>query len=237
MEREKIFGWLHEAKSFREIGVLLGRSHSSISRDVKRNRNQNSGEYVPCVAQAKAKRLEKLQREKAPLKCPEIYLYVRRKLRMGWSPEVIAGCLSTDLPGNRIADETIYRYIYTTKKHPKEKLYDHLVLHRKKRMKKHGRKVINSRIPGRIGIADRPQVVALREEFGHGETDLMEGIRSDKPVAHVTVERKTRFVQLQLLQQKTAQLKTQAVSKNHQLLSFKTMTTDNGSENVKHPFL
>jgi IS30 family transposase len=90
-ERERIFGWLHEGKSFREIGILLGRTHTCISREVKRNRNQNTGEYLPCVAQAKADKREKLQREKAPLKEPEIFLYVRRKLRMHWSPETIAG--------------------------------------------------------------------------------------------------------------------------------------------------
>jgi len=66
-ERERIFGWLHEAKSLREIGVLLGRTHTSIIREVKRNCNQNSGEYVPCSVQKKVGKREKQQREKAPV--------------------------------------------------------------------------------------------------------------------------------------------------------------------------
>ena len=234
LEREMIFGWLHQSKSFREIGQLLSRSHTSISREVKRNRNQNSGEYLPCKAEAKAKKRERLQREKAPLKSTEIYLYVRRKLRMGWSPETIAGKLQLDKPGNKICIETIYQYIYNQKKHPKEKLYNHLVLHRKKRMKKHGRKVRKSTIPDRVGIENRPESVYLREDFGHGETDLMEGIRSDKPVVHVTIERKTRYVQLQLLARKTAKLKEKAVNDNYQKIPLKTMTTDNGTENLNH---
>lgn len=234
LEREQIFGWLHESKSSREIARLLNRDHSSIVREVNRNRNQNAGEYVPCVAQGKAEKREKLQREKAPLKHPEIFLYVRRKLRMGWSPEIIAGCLPLDLPGNKIDDETIYRYIYNSRKHPREQLFEHLVLHRKKRMKKQGRKVQSSRIPGRIGIEYRPEAVALREEFGHGETDLMEGIRSDKLVVHVTVERKTKYIQLQLLKNKTATAKSQAVLRDQQEVPLKTMTTDNGTENTNH---
>lgn len=234
LEREKIYLWIHKAKSFREIGELLGRSHTSIAREVKLNRNQNSGEYLACKAETKAKKREKLQREKAPLKNPEIFLYVRRKLRMGWSPETIAGKLPQEHPGNSICVETIYQYIYNQKKHPKEKLYENLVLHRKKRMKKQGRKVHKSKIPDRIGIENRPSEVFLRNEFGHGETDLMEGIRSDTPVVSVTVERKTRYVQLALLKNKTAQLKKEAVNKNQQKLQLKSMTTDNGLENTDH---
>jgi len=234
IERERIFGWLHEGKTYRDIGQFLDRPHTTISREVTRNRNQNTGEYLPCVAQAKADKRERLQREQAPLKGTEIFAYVRRKLRMGWSPETIAGRLPLDLPGKTIDDETIYRYIYTPAKHPNEKLFEHLVLHRKKRMKKHGRKVQSSRIPGRIGIEQRPQVVNLREEFGHGETDLMEGIRTDKPVVHVTVERKLRYTQLRLLKNKTASAKARVVRQDHKEIPLSTMTTDNGTENTDH---
>jgi transposase, IS30 family len=234
LEREKIFGWLHGAKSFREIGILLERTHTCISREVKKNRNQNTGEYLPCVAQEKADKREKLQRTKAPLKEPEIFLYVRQKLRMGWSPETIAGTLPLEYPGKHICVETIYQYIYKPRKHPKEKLFEHLVLHRKKRMKKHGRKVQSSHIPDRIGIEQRPKVIAERIEFGHGETDLMEGLRSDKPVVSVTIERTTRYVQLTLLPNKTAKEKTKAVNKNIKELELLTMTTDNGIENTNH---
>jgi IS30 family transposase len=153
---------------------------------------------------------------------------------MGWSPETIAGTLPLFHSGKHICVETIYQYIYKPGKHPKEKLFQYLVLHRKKRMKKHGRKVQSSRIPGRIGIEQRPETVDLREEFGHGETDLMEGIRSDKPVVSVTVERTTRYVQLTLLPNKTAKGKTKAVNQNIQEMKLATMTTDNGIENINH---
>ncbi len=234
LEREKIYGWLHAGKSCREISVLLGRHHSSISREIARNKNQRSGEYLPCKAQLKADTREINQREKAPLKSPEIFLYVRRKLRMGWSPETISGMLPIDHPGQSISIETIYGYIYNQKKHPKEKLFNHLVLHRKRRMKKHGRKVSSCRIPGRIGIEERPNKVLIREEYGHGETDLMEGIRTDEPVVSVTVERKTRYVQLTLLKNKTAVLKAKAIDEDQKKLKLETMTTDNGSENSSH---
>jgi len=234
VEREQIHGWLHEAKSLREIARLLDRDHSSIVREVNRNKNQNTGEYLPCVAQDKADKRERLQRQQAPLKETEVFVYVRRKLRMGWSPETIAGRLALDCPGKSIDDETIYRYIYSPLKHPHELLFNHLTLHRKKRMRKHGRKVQSSRIPGRIGIEQRPEVVKDRKQFGHGETDLMEGIRTDKPVLSVTVERKTKFTQLTLLPNKKAKNKTRAVNKDQKELHLLTMTTDNGTENTGH---
>ena len=234
LERERIFGWLHEGKSCREIAGLLDRSHTSISREIARNRNQRSGEYLACVAQGKADKREKLQREKAPLKEPFILLYVKRKLRMGWSPETIAGRLGVEHSGKHICVESIYQYVYNKRKHPHQDLTQHLVLHRKKRMKQYGRKVRRTHIPGKTGIEMRPAAIQMRTEFGHGETDLMEGIRSDKQVVSVTVERKTRYTQLQLLANKTALAKARSIRQTVTELPYQTMTTDNGCENTQH---
>lgn len=234
IEREYIYGWLCEGKSYRDIACLLGRHHTSISREITRNRHQHSGAYVPCRAQAKATKRAKKQRAKAPLKSPDIFLYVRHKLRLGWSPETIAGRLPLDLPGRKICIETIYQYVYASHKHPNEQFFEYLVNHRKKRMKRHGRKVHTSRIPGRIGIEERPVEIQARTTFGHGETDLMEGVRTDTPVVSVTVERTTRYVQLQLLPDKSAHAKQNAIAKDLLALPLKSLTTDNGKENVTH---
>ncbi len=233
-EREQIFALWGQHKSFREIGVLLGRDHTCISREVLRNRNQLSGEYLPCKAHDKSRKRLHDQRVRAPFKGPEVFLYVRQKLRSNWSPETIAGRLPLDIPGQSICTETIYRYVYDPSKHPHEKLYTQLTLHRKRRMKKYGRKVKQSRIPGRIGIEKRPKDALSRNVFGHFETDLMEGVRSDKPVVSVTTERKTRYVQLTLLPNKTAQQKTEAILHDGQQFPILTMTTDNGVENTNH---
>lgn len=96
--RERIFWWLCEGKSHREIARLLGRSHTSINREIARNKNQWSGEYLPCVAEKKAYNREVKQRRKAPFKEPFILLYVKQKLRMGWSPETISGRSQLEYP-------------------------------------------------------------------------------------------------------------------------------------------
>src|SRR3989344_6362462 len=120
-EREHLFSWHEQGISLREIGRRLGRSHTSLGKELKRNRvglGKRSTEYlifhyVPCKAQEKARKRGVKQRQKAPLKEPLIFLYVREHLRPPycWTPEQIAGRLSIDHPGNTIDDDTIYRYI------------------------------------------------------------------------------------------------------------------------------
>lgn len=233
-EREKLYSLREQNISFRDIGILLNRDHTSLSREVARNKNQNTGEYLPCKAQAKARKRTVKQREKASLKCPFIFLYVRQKLRLGWSPETISHRMSLDHPGFSIGTETIYRYIYKKKKHPKEKLFTLLKLHRKRRLKKDMRKVKRTLIPDRILIGLRPDTVFQRKEFGHVETDLMEGLRTDRQVVSVIVERKTRFLKLDLLPNKKASEKTDSVVSSLVNFPVKTITTDNGVENTNH---
>ena len=110
-ERERIYALKVSGLSFREIGLVLNRSHTTITREYQRNSKYFS-EYIPCKAQRRADREGAKQRMKAPLKDLDTFLYVRIKLRDGWSPEMIAGRLRLDIPGTTIHHETIYKYIY-----------------------------------------------------------------------------------------------------------------------------
>ena len=96
-------------------------------------------------------------------------------------------------PGYSIGLETIYRYIHNRKKSGLDHLWQYLVLHRKKRMKKNGRKVKSTKIEAMLPIETRPETANLRQEIGHWETDNMEGKRSDRTAVSVTVERVTRY--------------------------------------------
>src|ERR687894_165824 len=73
-------------------------------------------------------------RRGASLKNPFIFLYVRKHLADGWSPEQIAGRLSLDHPHQHIDDET-NRYIYSARVR-KEKLWQLLPLARKRRRRR-----------------------------------------------------------------------------------------------------
>lgn len=223
-EREKLFLLNEQGKSLREIGRILGRSDTTLGRELKRNKTgdgKRSNEYlifryIPCKAHQKAIKRGLKQRSKAPLKETLIWLFVREHLRK--------------------PDEAIYQYIYS-KQGKKYQLFKLLPNARKKRMKKGGRKVQRgSKIPNATSIEKRPEVVSKRSRVGDWETDNIIGKQKDKTVLSVTVERLTRLTILSLTT-RSADSKTQSLVKR--LSTFPntarvTLTADNGAENTNH---
>jgi IS30 family transposase len=236
-ERELYFLWKEQGVSLREIGRRLGRSHSTFIREPKRNAKYGKP-YLPCLADRKAKKRGLKQRYRAPLKNPLIFLYVRTKLRdEKWSPETISGRLPIDYPGYSIDDETIYRYVYG-RKQAGLKLWTKLALHRRRRMKKYGRKVkAYGRLSEAIPIDNRPRIINNRIRPGDWETDNMEGKRSDCSTISVTVDRMTRITRLQKLADHTAQTKSDVLLvqlKKEGSLLRGSLTIDRGAENSEH---
>lgn len=234
-EREILFKYKALGKSLRYIAKRLGRSHSTLVRELKRPKFGKS--YLPCKAEKEARRIAFRQRARAALKNPTIFLFVREHLRKpySWSPETIAGRLPKEYKGQSICTESIYRYIYLNKKTKREKLWKYLELHRRKRMKKNGRKVKSfTKLSEAIPIDLRPKSINERVELGHWETDNMEGVRSDKTAVSVTTERVTRKVKLGKLNGHTAQIKTDTVVgqlKSEDMGIVKSITMDRGPEN------
>lgn len=108
VERERLYGMLERGCSHGEIAEVLGRFQSSVSREIDRNTKYGK-KYIPFYAQKRAERVGRRQRYKAPLKGPEIFLYVREHLRKPfyWSPETISGRIVLDIPSCSITPETI----------------------------------------------------------------------------------------------------------------------------------
>jgi len=236
-EREKLFAWKEKGLSLRKIAKLLKRNVGSVSRELKRHTKYGK-QYIPCLAQKRANRWEQNQWYKAPLKEPLIFLYVRTHLRNHhWSPETISGRLPIDHPGYTIDDETIYRYVYG-KKQRRMKLWEHLVLHRRKRMKKNGRKVqAYGRLSEAISIKERPSFITARVRPGDWETDNMEGKRSDATSISATVDRMTRITRLWKLANHTAESKAEALivqMKRENPMLRGSITCDRGPENSNH---
>lgn len=237
-EREKLYLWNELGISYREIGRRLGRDHKTISLEIKRNTKYGK-KYLPCVAQKRALRIGTKQRYKAPLKNPKVFLYVREHLRKPyyWTPEMIAGHLPHDLKGESIDKETIYRYIYS-KRAKKYKLWKLLTCGRIKRMKKGGRKVLNrGKVPNSLSIDLRPKIINNRIQYGHWETDNVEGTRKSKPALSVTVERKLRLVIITKIPNQTSIVKSEALIKRlnkYPVQLRRSITQDNGKENYAH---
>ena len=223
---------LHEAgTTVREIGRLMGRSSSTISRELRRNALPR-GEYKPGsadrIALSRCRRLSRIERLN-PLRS-----YIGDSLAMGWSPEQIAGRLRLEGSEHTAGVETIYRFIYRPAVR-REKL--HRFLPRAKATR--GRRTFKRRrapILGRRSIHQRPETVALRHEFGHWESDLMQ-FRTQRGNLLTLCERKTRFTL-------TAPLKTKlAAETGTEIIKVlgalpqgarKTVTFDNGGEFAQH---
>lgn len=242
-ERERLYALREQGISLRQIAKKLKRSQSSLTRELQRNIKYGNeylcNEYLPCKAQALADKRALKQRYKAPLKNPKIFLYVRKRLRLGWSPETIAGRLPIDKPGLSICHETIYQYIYAKRAKTRGMhLEQYLTLKRKRRMKQNGRSVRrHSKIPEAKSIDLRPKIVEERKQIGHWETDNIIGKQTDDTALSVTVERMTRITILTKLKDRTARIKTMALVTRLGVLPKalrETLTADNGSENTNH---
>ena len=223
---------LHEAgESLREIGRMMGRCASTISRELHRNVLPKGG-YKPAsadrIAWSRCRRISRIERL-GPLGD-----YVRDRLAMGWSPEQIVGRLRLEGSEHGVSHESIYRFIYRPKVRG-EKLYRFLPRAKATR----GRRYFKRRrepIPNRRPIAQRPETVASRKEFGHWEGDLMQ-FRTQRGNLLTLCERKTRFTLTAPLKSKTALETREAVQASLRCLpahARQTIAFDNGSEFAGH---
>ena len=224
---------LHEAGlSNRKIGKQMGRCHTTIGRELKRNSLPKSG-YKPGSADRMAygcrKRQSRIERL-SPLRT-----HVEDRLAMGWSPEQIAGRLRLDESEHTISHESIYRFIYRPKIKAL-KLYRYLPRAKASR----GRRYFKRRrepIPERMNIKHRPQDIDKREEFGHWEGDLMLFRTQKEGNLLNLVERKSRFSTSVKLEDKRADPTVTAIIGQLQKLpkhAIKSITFDRGGEFIRH---
>ena len=222
--------------SLRQIAQRLRRHHTTISREIKRNRPSYSDQavYWYDVAQEFADRRKRKAHHWVRKSKHQLVRYVRCKLKQDWSPEEIAGRLIIDYPNNemmRISHETIYQWIYSDAISGGN-LYTHLRRCHKRRRKQRRYGSLRGLIPGRIGICQRPQAVDKRSRFGDWEADSLEGAKGTGAIAS-HVERKSRYLVAAKLCDKTAKTMNIASAKAFQRipkLLRKTLTVDNGKE-------
>jgi len=221
--------------SLREIARRLGRNHTTISREIKRNGPTYPGGVYwyyfidPMVEKKRHKARSYWRQKHAPL-----VRYVEDKLRNDWPPEVIADRVRADHPHDermRISYETIYRWVALDARQGGT-LFRHLRRRRKyrRRQKRYG--AGRRFIPGRVGIEERPVEVADRSRFGDWEGDLVLGRRGRGAIA-THVERKSRFLMATLLPDRKAGTFNAAAIPVYQGLPEhlrKTLTLDNGKE-------
>ena len=198
-EREKILIYLTQGLSLCRIAKLLGRSKSTISRELARN----PGEYLPSKAQARYKRRRKKCRPHKLLENPELFALVKTLfLDRHWSPEQIANRLKLEDYPIQISYKTIYRAIYASmfdtpeqKRSTGNRGARKYLRHKGRPRRPKGYVSNRGKIPISNELKERPVQANERSRFGDWEADTIVGF-NHKTGLLTLVDRLSRFSDL-----------------------------------------
>jgi len=226
-EREEIFRLLRGGISRRKIAESLGRSPSTISREIRRNSSYLG--YLPDSAQRKSEE----RRVSGVFKIdryPQLKSALLNGLEKRWSPEQIA---ATCYGKVTFCHETIYRYIYHAPWAVKFELHQFLWREKPRRSKRKYRKS-RSKIQNRISIHKRNDNINNRKHFHHWEADLVH-FGKEKQNLITAIERKSRFLLIvNNPDGKNAANVAQRLGKRIAPFKPKSITLDNGLEFAQH---
>ena len=238
-EREEISRGIACDLSLRSIANELGRSPSTISREV--NRNGGLKEYRASEADKAA-----WYRAHRPKPCklaqhPMLKRIVASKLKMNWSPKQIDGWLKRQYPDNEnrhVSHETIYRSLFIQARGVlKKELLQYLRSQRTiRRSRQHSMKNEGlGKISNAVSIRERPASVEDRAVPGHWEGDLIAGCNNS--YVATLVERHSRYVMLVRVKGKDTETVITALIKHAEKLPtelYKSLTWDRGKEMADH---
>jgi transposase, IS30 family len=237
-EREEISRGIAAGRSMRHIARVLGRSPSTVSREIRRNGGCSA--YRASGAETRA-----WERALRPKPCrlarhAELRWRVAQKLTLQWSPEQVSGWLKQQFPadqGMQISHETIYRSLFIqTRGVLKKELTAHLRTARQMRQAKGGTtKSGLGQIVDTVSIRERPADADDRAVPGHWEGDLLCGANNTHIVT--LVERQTRFAMLLKVPSKDTATVVAALGKHVGKLPQqlrRSLTWDRGKEMADH---
>jgi len=238
-EREELSRGIVAGYSIRAIAAALGRSPSTISRELCRN----GGREHYRANQADQATWDRARR---PKRCklvtnPALAHIVARQLKLLWSPHQIAGWLKRRYPDDenyQVSHETIYRTLFIQARGAlKKELLQHLRRTRGMRRSRHHtqKTADHGRIKDTVSIRERPAEAKDRAVPGHWEGDLLIGTNNSQIAT--LVERNTRYVMLARVKGKDSETVINALIKQAHKLPrelYKSLTWDRGKEMADH---
>lgn len=228
-----------QGRSIRSIATVLGRSPSTISRELRRNGDALGYAAVPAQSCCQQRRLSARPARKLDPDGP-LWPLVSHMLVWHWSPRQIActlGRMYPDDPALRVSHETLYTCIYA---YPRGELRRQLIAclrqgHSARRPRSAGTDR-RGQIPEMVSIHVRPPEVNDRLMPGHWEGDLIKGAGNKSSVG-VLVERSSRLVMLCKMPNATAQAALAAFTFKLNRIAQplrQTLTYDQGREMALH---
>jgi transposase, IS30 family len=237
-ERVEIRIGLDRGWSYRRIAAGLGRSASTVCREV--NAHGGRAGYGPVPAHRRA---DQAARRPKPTKLaahPALCQRVTADLRRLLSPQQIAATLRKEAAAGAtlgtVSHETIYKSLYVQGRGELRRELARCLRSGRAVRKPQGRLETRGRIKNMVMIADRPAEVDDRAVPGHWEGDLIVGKDGKSHIATL-VERTTRYVMLAKIANAKAEtvnaaLATLVARLPEQL--WRSLTWDQGSEMAGH---
>ncbi|MDX3725329.1 helix-turn-helix domain-containing protein, partial [Streptomyces caniscabiei] len=114
-DRIHIADRLREKATVRAIAAELGRSPSTVSREIRRNRHPGNGQYRPHAAQARADARRPRPKPGRIGQNPELRNFIQDHLDLRWSPEQICQALRAQFPQRpemHVVHETVHQALY-----------------------------------------------------------------------------------------------------------------------------
>lgn len=237
-EREEISRGLIAGQSIQALASQLGRSPSTVSREIKRNGGRHA--YRATAADTRAWRCAERPKSCLLASNEPLRRLVADRLQHQWSPQQIAGWLKEshhNEPAMQISHETIYRSLFIQARGLlKKELLSHL---RSGRSIRRGKTATQKGKPrslvDMISIRERPAEAEDRAVPGHWEGDLIAG--SKNTCIATLVERHSRFVSLVQLANRESATVVSALAEHVQQLPaglMRTLTWDQGKEMAAH---
>lgn len=224
VERENLRLKYESGQSIRAIAGELKRSPSSISRELKRNGNQD-GRYnawrgcsLYLFRRKKSRRGYRLSHDRVLAEA------ICQGLERRWSPEIIAAKWNERHVDRPVSHSTIYKAL----KEKRLKTYNE-----KEHLRRSGKRKYcrgnNAAIHPERRIHDRPGIVAERGRSGDWEVDLLLGGRG-KGCLISGLDRQSRYLVLHRLDRRSAAKTEEGLCQALKKQRVKTLTLDNGSE-------
>ena len=242
-EREEIAAGVAAGEGIRVIARRIGRSPSTVSREVKRNAPLH---YPKRYRAGRAQQLadERSRRPKRrKIHChPPLWAQVQQMLKEQHSPEQVSGRLRREFghdPLMQISHEAIYQALYVQGRGElRRELTACLRTGRALRKPRRRADQRRERMPNMVMISERPAEVEDRAVPGHWEGDLVLGSTVSNTAVGTLVERTTRFVMLlHLPHGRSAEAVRDAIAAKITTLPAsvrRSLTWDQGIELTRH---
>ncbi|MFI9789161.1 IS30 family transposase [Kitasatospora sp. NPDC051984] len=241
-ERIHIADRLREKAGVRTIAAELGRSPSTVSREIRRNSHPGSGSYRPHAAQARADARRPRPKRAKIGQIPQLRDFIQDHLDRKWSPEQICQALRDTFPERpemHVVHETVYQALYVQGRGELRRELAAALRSGRAHRKPH--RQANCRRPRfatpMVMISERPADADDRAVPGHWEGDLIIG-KDNASAIGTLVERHTRYVMLlHLPNGRTAEHVRDALVATVRTLPahlVRSLTWDQGAEMAAH---